>query len=120
MLARDIDNDGKITSGAELFGNFTKLKNGELARNGAEALKDLDDNNDGVFDEKDTAFNKILVWQDKNSDGVSSSDELKSLSDYGIKSINLEFKGDNKALDKDNKQILVSSFKISCSAFLSL
>ena len=37
MLARDIDGDGKITSGAELFGNFTRLKNGELAKNGAEA-----------------------------------------------------------------------------------
>ena len=39
ILARDIDGDGKITSGAELFGNFTRLKNGELAKNGAEALK---------------------------------------------------------------------------------
>ncbi|MDY6188541.1 MAG: hypothetical protein SPH77_06895 [Campylobacter sp.] len=37
ILARDIDGDGKITSGAELFGNFTRLKNGELAKNGAEA-----------------------------------------------------------------------------------
>ena len=37
ILARDIDGDGKITSGAELFGNFTKLKNGELAKNGTEA-----------------------------------------------------------------------------------
>ena len=27
----------KITSGAELFGNFTRLKNGELAKNGTEA-----------------------------------------------------------------------------------
>ena len=28
ILVRDIDGDGKITSGAELFGNFTRLKNG--------------------------------------------------------------------------------------------
>ncbi|MDD6162065.1 MAG: hypothetical protein PUB35_04625, partial [Campylobacteraceae bacterium] len=47
ILARDINGDKEINSGAELFGNFTKLKNGELAKNGAEALKDLDDNNDG-------------------------------------------------------------------------
>ncbi|MCI7586921.1 MAG: hypothetical protein MSS71_03540, partial [Campylobacter sp.] len=60
ILVRDIDGDGKITSGAELFGNFTKLKNGELAKNGAEALKDLDDNNDGLFDSNDKAFNEIL------------------------------------------------------------
>ncbi|MDD6925792.1 MAG: hypothetical protein PUI79_06460, partial [Campylobacteraceae bacterium] len=101
ILVRDIDGDGKITSGAELFGNFTKLKNGELAKNGAEALKDLDDNNDGLFDSNDKAFNEILVWQDFNSDGKAESGELKSLSEHGIKSINLEFLDDNTALDKD-------------------
>ena len=79
ILARDIDGDGKITSGAELFGNFTKLKNGELAKNGAQALKDLDDNNDGIFDSNDKAFNEILVWQDKNSDGISQKNELKKV-----------------------------------------
>ncbi|MCI7023293.1 MAG: hypothetical protein MR964_03570 [Campylobacter sp.] len=115
ILVRDIDGDGKITSGAELFGNFTRLKNGELAKNGAEALKDLDDNNDGIFDSNDKAFNEILVWQDFNSNGKAESGELKSLSEHGIKSINLEFLDDNKALDKDNKQILVSLFKISSS-----
>ncbi|MCI7362638.1 MAG: hypothetical protein MSH30_04845, partial [Campylobacter sp.] len=113
LLARDIDGDGKITSGAELFGNFTRLKNGELAKNGAEALKDLDDNNDGIFDSNDKAFNEILIWQDKNSNGKAESGELKSLSEHGIKSINLEFLDDNTALDKDNKQILVGSFAIN-------
>ena len=110
ILARDINGDGAITSGAELFGNFTKLKNGELAKNGAQALKDLDDNNDGIFDSNDKAFNEILVWQDKNSDGISQKNELKTLSEHNIKSINLEFSTDNTALDKDNKQILVGSF----------
>ena len=31
------EQDNEINSRAELFGNFTKLKNGELAKNGAEA-----------------------------------------------------------------------------------
>ena len=31
------EQDNEINSGAELFGDFTKLKNGELAKNGAEA-----------------------------------------------------------------------------------
>nr|WP_321322495.1 hypothetical protein [uncultured Campylobacter sp.] len=115
ILVRDIDGDGKITSGAELFGNFTKLKNGELAKNGAEALKDLDSDDNGVFDESDKAFNEILVWQDYNSNGKAESGELKSLSEHGIKSINLEFLDDNTALDKDNKQILVGSFAINDS-----
>ncbi|MCI6694242.1 MAG: polymorphic toxin type 44 domain-containing protein, partial [Campylobacter sp.] len=89
ILARDINGDKEINSGAELFGNFTRLKNGELAKNGAEALKDLDDNNDGIFDSNDKAFNEILVWQDFNSNGKAESGELKSLSEHGIKSINL-------------------------------
>ena len=115
ILARDIDGDGAITSGAELFGNFTKLKNGELAKNGAQALKDLDDNNDGIFDSNDKAFNEILVWQDKNSDGISQKNELKTLSEHNIKSIDLEFMADNTALDKDNKQILIGSFSTNIS-----
>lgn len=115
ILARDINGDKEINSGAELFGNFTQLKNGELAKNGVEALKDLDSDDNGVFDESDKAFNEILVWQDYNSNGKAESGELKSLSEHGIKSINLEFLDDNTALDKDNKQILVGSFSINDS-----
>lgn len=115
VLARDINGDKEINSGAELFGNFTQLKNGELAKNGVEALKDLDSDDNGVFDESDKAFNEILVWQDYNSNGKAESGELKSLSEHGIKSINLEFLDDNTALDKDNKQILVGSFAINDS-----
>ena len=115
ILARDINGDKEINSGAELFGNFTQLKNGELAKNGFEALKDLDSDDNGVFDESDKTFNEILVWQDYNSNGKAESGELKSLSEHGIKSINLEFLDDNTALDKDNKQILVGSFSINDS-----
>lgn len=115
ILARDINGDGKITSGAELFGNFTKLKNGELAKNGKEALSDLDSDENGVFDERDEAFGQILVWQDKNSDGISQKNELKTLSEHNIKSIDLEFMADNTALDKDNKQILIGSFSTNIS-----
>ena len=113
VLARDINGDKEINSGAELFGNFTQLKNGELAKNGVEALKDLDSDDNGVFDESDKAFNEILVWQDINSNAKSESSELKTLKEHGIKSINLKFSTDNTALDKDNKQILVGSFAIN-------
>ena len=115
ILARDINGDGKITSGAELFGNFTRLKNGELAKNGKEALSDLDSDENGVFDERDEAFGQILVWQDKNSDGISQKNELKTLNEHNIKSIDLEFMADNTALDKDNKQILIGSFSTNIS-----
>ncbi len=42
ILARDLDGDGQISSGQELFGNNTLLQDGQPAANGFEALKDLD------------------------------------------------------------------------------
>ena len=78
-------------------------------------LKHIEDFGKGVFDSNDKAFNEILVWQDKNSDGISQKNELKTLNEHNIKSIDLEFMADNTALDKDNKQILVGSFAINDS-----
>ena len=41
-----------ITNGSELFGNHTLLKDGSLANNGFEALKEFDENKDGVINEQ--------------------------------------------------------------------
>ncbi|RKG37263.1 calcium-binding protein [Acinetobacter rongchengensis] len=89
LLVRDKNNDGIINNGGELFGDNTLLANGEFAKNGIEALADLDSNGDGILDSNDQAFNEIKVWQDLNSDGISTSDELFSLLDVDITSINL-------------------------------
>ena len=58
------------------------------AKNGFESLKEFDSNNDGIIDEKDKEFTNLLLWQDKNSNGISETDELIKLSDK-VKSINL-------------------------------
>jgi hypothetical protein len=89
LLVRDMNGDGCITSGAELFGSSTRLKNGEFARDGFSALKDLDSNSDGVFDSLDTLYNQIKLWVDANHDGISSIDELFDLNSKGVISINL-------------------------------
>lgn len=47
LLVRDLNGNGRIDNGGELFGNYTKLANGQMAANGFEALNDLDDNHDG-------------------------------------------------------------------------
>ncbi len=52
-------------------------------------MSQYDSNNDGVIDEKDEVYSKLLVWQDKNSNGISEADELKSLKDIGITSVSL-------------------------------
>ena len=94
ILARDIDGDGKITSGAELFGNKSKSNNhysytNPNAKDGFEALKEPDSNNDGIISNLDENFDKLQIWQDSNSNGVSETNELKSLSELGIESLNL-------------------------------
>ena len=78
LLVRDINENGQIDNGSELFGNQTILSNGEKAANGFEALADLDSNHDGVFDGDDEAFGEIKVWQDLNQNGVVDDGELKA------------------------------------------
>ena len=56
LLVRDLNNNGQIDNGTELFGNNTVLSNGQKATNGFEALADLDSNNDGVFNNQDAAW----------------------------------------------------------------
>ena len=73
ILVRDINGNGTIDNGTELFGNNSVLSSGEKAVNGFEALKDLDDNNDGIFDRNDKAWNEVKIWQDKNFNGNYSN-----------------------------------------------
>lgn len=46
-------------------------------------------NYDNKIDRKDSMFYQLKVWQDLNSDGISTSNELFDLIDVGISSINL-------------------------------
>ncbi|MBR5940108.1 MAG: hypothetical protein IKZ88_02525 [Neisseriaceae bacterium] len=92
LLALDLNGNGTIDNGAELFGNHTKLKDGTLATNGFDALAQYDDNGDGVINNKDKVWKNLLVWQDKVNDGVSQSDELTKIAKTGITEIQLEYK----------------------------
>ncbi len=89
LLVRDINVDGIINDGKELFGNNTILQNGQTAANGFAALADLDGNADGKIDAADAAFSQLKVWQDIDGDGVSSADELYTLNEIGITAINI-------------------------------
>ena len=93
FIAIDKNNNGTIDNGSELFGDKSISNNAYAytnpnAKNGFENLKELDSNNDGIIDEKDKEFTNLLLWQDKNSNGISETDELIKLSDK-VKSINL-------------------------------
>ncbi|WP_284085086.1 calcium-binding protein [Acinetobacter haemolyticus] len=87
----DRNNNGRIDGGAELFGTETTLQNGSLAKNGFEALADLDSNADGVFDLNDDLFNDVKIWQDLNSNGIVDEGELQGLKDHNIDKVELNY-----------------------------
>jgi hypothetical protein len=89
-IARDLDGDGAITSGAELFGSSTALAGGsEIARNGFQALASLDANGDGAIDARDPGFADLVLWSDLDGNHRSSPDELRSLASV-VSAISLE------------------------------
>ena len=81
FLALDKNGNGSIDDASELFGSRN--------RDGFSMLEDYDLNQDGIIDSSDPIFENLLLWQDYNSDGISQSDELRSLTDHGITSIKL-------------------------------
>lgn len=89
FLALDLNGNGTIDDGRELFGNNTLLSDNKMAKNGFEALSQYDSNHDGIIDANDEIFSKLMVWADRNGDGVSTSGELKMLSELDITSISL-------------------------------
>ncbi|GAB2884049.1 hypothetical protein GCM10027180_12950 [Microbulbifer echini] len=91
FLVYDLDGDGRITSGAELFGNHTILDNGEKAEHGFLALTEYDSNGDGVIDASDTSYSALQIWRDINGNGISDAGELYSLSDSGVLSIGTSY-----------------------------
>lgn len=90
FLALDRNENGKIDNGGELFGDQVTLKDGSTSSEGFEALAELDENGDGLIDKNDSEFANLRVWIDANHNGVSETDELKTLEELGITSISLD------------------------------
>ena len=87
FLVRDINGDGRINSGREMFGNNTQLESGGFATNGFDALRDLDSNQDGVVNSGDARFEELRIWRDANQNGRTDAGELLSLAQAGIAGI---------------------------------
>jgi hypothetical protein len=79
FLALDRDGDGEITSGKELFGQATP---GALTGFQALAQLDRDLNDNWLVAGRDPGFDSLLLWFDRNRDGISQASELESASDY--------------------------------------
>ncbi len=92
ILAIDINENGKIDNGAELLGDDYILEDGTRTKSALEALASFDKNGDGIINSNDEGYDKLLVWNDSNQNGISESDELKKLEDYNITAIHLSDK----------------------------
>ncbi|ANX16921.1 iron-regulated protein FrpC [Neisseria meningitidis] len=102
LLVRDLNGNGIIDNGAELFGDNTKLADGSFAKHGYAALAELDSNGDNIINAADAAFQTLRVWQDLNQDGISQANELRTLEELGIQSLDLAYKDVNKNLGNGN------------------
>ncbi|HGG9910011.1 TPA: calcium-binding protein, partial [Neisseria meningitidis] len=102
LLVRDLNGNGIIDNGAELFGDNTKLADGSFAKHGYAALAELDSNGDNIINAADAAFQTLRVWQDLNQDGISQTNELRTLEELGIQSLDLAYKDVNKNLGNGN------------------
>lgn len=88
FVAFDRDKSGIIDAKDELFGDNADEKNG------FEVLRQFDSNKDGVIDKKDKEFSKLVLWQDKNGDGVAQLEEVTKLSSK-VDKISLKYEKGN-------------------------
>jgi hypothetical protein len=101
-LAIDVDGNGKIDSARELFGDMSphvpppRGCNEADCHNGFNSLIYYDSNDDGIIDNKDTEWPKLLVWIDSNHDGISQPEELHHLDELGIHSISVKWEKSSK------------------------
>jgi Ca2+-binding RTX toxin-like protein len=87
LLVRDINGNGIIDNGAELFGNNTLLANGSWAANGFAALAALDMNADSQVNAQDADWSSLRLWKDSNANGITDAGELITLAAAGVQSL---------------------------------
>jgi hypothetical protein len=119
FLVRDLNGNGKIDDGSELFGvgtevieqqasakgtkynHLKQLSQAQRATNGFVALSQYDlsalgGNNDGFISVDDEVWSTLFLWLDSNADGLSSDGEFILLEDVGITHLNTIPKSNNR------------------------
>jgi hypothetical protein len=124
FLVQDLNNNGVIDNGMELFGTGTHLLGQDvinrpglnqsnsksirlasaapvLAANGFVALAQYDQpalggNDDGIISSEDQIWSGLSLWLDDNADGVCTADEMLQLADVGITRLDIIPKQNNR------------------------
>jgi hypothetical protein len=100
FLALDSNNNGRIDNGTELFGNHTTPVGGS----GFAALLRLESATpDGKLNRDDPIFPQLLLWRDKNHNGVSEPEELSPAYDT-IEAIGLGWTPSHAFVDENGNQ----------------
>jgi|694.fasta_scaffold01069_41 Ca2+-binding RTX toxin-like protein len=113
LLAWDRNGNGLIDAGAELFGNNTLDKYGAMAANGFEALAALDANQDGVINLRDAIWEKLGIWQDRNSNAKLESGEWFSMAGAGISKLLLQYQNSDAFDQQGNQHRQFGSYQTS-------
>lgn len=103
-LVIDKNANGKIDNISEMFGNQNTA--------GFDELKLYDSNNDNLINIKDSQFNMLKIWNDKNANGTFDEGEITSISENRITQISLNSK-DSFDIIEGNSRTRISEIVFS-------
>jgi hypothetical protein len=91
----DLNHNHQVDDGGELFGDASRLPNGEAVDNGFDALAvygqgTYGGDGDGLITRGDLVWRYLRLWVDENHDGVSQPSEIRTLEAGRIVAIELK------------------------------